>query len=199
MTRSPTIVHGLKAVALVASMACVAAPAWAQDQATVSLVGDANQMCTLGQPTQGGGALTNFDSPSGAVFSITRLADPDTLTTRAANITLSMDAMCNTLHRVVLESDNNGLWRQGVSTAPSGFGSAVPYTANLVWADQQYPLTAEANSRQTVEEEMLVGRPNTGDMLIEFEINAGATNAGIGAPLLSGEYSDVLRITVESQ
>ena len=199
MTASPTLAHGSKVAALVVSMACVAAPVWAQDQATVAVVGDANQMCTLGQPSQGSGAVSNFDTPSGTVFSITRLADPDTLTTRAANITLTMDAMCNTIHRVVLASDNNGLWRSGIGATPSGFGSAVPYTANLVWADQQYPLTAEAGDRQSVEEEMLVGRPNTGDLLIEFEINAGATNAGVGAPLLAGEYSDVLRITVESQ
>lgn len=199
MTASPAFVHGWKVVALVASMACIAAPAWAQDQATVTLSGEADQMCTVGQPTQSTGGLTNFDTPSGSVFGITRLADPETLSTRAATITLSMDAMCNTIHRVVIASDNNGLWRQGVTTVPSGFGSAVPYTANLVWADQQYPLTAEAASRRTVEEEMLIGRPNTGEMLIEFEINAGATNAGLGAPLLAGEYSDVLRVTVESQ
>ena len=199
MTASPALVHGWKVAALVVSMACIAAPAWAQDQATVTLTGEADQMCTVGQPTQSIGALTNFDTPSGSVFGITRLADPETLSTRAATITLSMDAMCNTIHRVVIASDNNGLWRQGVTTAPSGFGSAVPYTANLVWADQQYPLTAEAASRRSVEEEMLIGRPNTGEMLIEFEINAGATNAGLGAPLLAGEYSDVLRVTVESQ
>jgi hypothetical protein len=199
MTASSAFVHGWKVAALVASMACIAAPAWAQDQATVTLTGEADQMCTVGQPTQSTGALTNFDTPSGSVFGITRLADPETLSTRAATITLSMDAMCNTIHRVVIASDNNGLWRQGVTTAPAGFGSAVPYTANLVWADQQYPLTAEAASRQSVEEEMLIGRPNTGEMLIEFEINTGATNAGLGAPLLAGEYSDVLRVTVESQ
>lgn len=171
----------------------------AQDQQTVTVVGDANLMCTVGAPTQSAGALSNFDTPSGSVFGITRLADPDTLSTQAANITLSMDAMCNSIHRVVIASDNNGLWREGAGAAPSGFGSAVPYRANLVWADQQYPLTAEAASRQSVEEEMLIGRPNTGEMLIEFEINTGATNAGLGAPLLAGEYSDVLRVTVESQ
>lgn len=199
MKASPTSAHGLSVCAILASAACIAAPAWAQDQQTVTVVGDANLMCTVGQPTQSAGALSNFDSPSGSVFGITQLADPDTLSTQAANITLSMDAMCNSIHRVVIASDNNGLWRQGVTTAPSGFGSAVPYRANLVWADQQYPLTAEAASRQAVEEEMLIGRPNTGEMLIEFEINAGATNAGLGAPLLAGEYSDVLRVTVESQ
>ena len=199
MTSSPAFVHGSTIAALVVSMACIAAPASAQQQATVNIVGDANLMCTLGQPSQGSGALTNFDTPSGTVFGITHLTDPATLSTRAANITLTMDAMCNSIHRVVIASDNNGLWRTSAGATPSGFGSAVPYTANLVWADQQYPLTAEAADRQGVEEQMLVGQPNTGEMLIEFSIDSGATNAGFGAPLLSGEYSDVLRITVESQ
>lgn len=180
-------------------MACIAAPVAAQEQQTVTVVGEASQKCTLGQPTQGDGALTNFDTPSGSVFGITSLADPETLSTRAATITLSMAAMCNSLHRVIIASDNNGLWREGAGASPSGFGSAVPYEANLVWADQQYLLTAEASSRQTVEEQVLVGRPNTGALLIEFEINAGATNAGFGAPLLAGEYSDVLRVTLEAQ
>ena len=30
-------------------------------------------------------------------------------------------------------------------------------------------------------------------------IDAGATNAGTGAPLLAGSYSDVVTVTVESQ
>jgi hypothetical protein len=199
MKISPTFVHGSTVAALVVSMACVAAPALAQQQASVNIVGEANLMCILGQPSQGDGVLNNFDTPSGTVFGITNLADAETLTTQAANITLTMDAMCNSIHRVIIASDNNGLWRNGVGATPSGFGSAVPYTANLVWADQQYALTAEAADRQGVEEQMLIGRPNTGAMLIEFSINPGATNAGIGAPLLSGEYSDVLRIKVETQ
>ena len=199
MKASPALIHGSTIAALAVSMACAAAPAAAQQQATVNVVGEAELLCTLGQPSQGSGALTNFDTPSGSVFGITHLTDPDTLSTRAANITLTMDAMCNSIHRVVITSDNNGLWRDGVGAAPSGFASAVPYTANLVWAEQQHPLTAEALDRLAVEEQMLVGQPNTGAMLIEFSIISGATNAGIGAPLLAGEYSDVLRITVESQ
>lgn len=199
MSHSPTLAYGLSVLAVLATTTCIAAPAWAQDQQTVALVGDAEQMCSLGELAQSAGALSNFDTPSGSVFGITSLADPLTLSTQAANITLSVDAMCNSIHRVVIASDSNGLWRQGVGAGTSGFGSAVPYRANLVWADQQHPLTAEASSRQAVEEQMLVGRPNTGALLIEFEIVTGATNAGIGAPLLAGEYSDVLRVTVETQ
>lgn len=171
----------------------------AQDQQAVTVTGVAEQMCTLGLPAQGNGALVNFETPSGSVFAITQLADPDTMTTRAANITLTMGAMCNSVHRVALASDNNGLWRQGVTVASPGFGSAVPYDANLVWADQQYRLDADATSRGYVEEQVLIGRPATGDMLIEFQVRQGATNAGQGAPMLAGEYSDVLRVTVEPQ
>jgi hypothetical protein len=199
MKTSLLLVHGSSVAALAVSMACLTAPAWAQDAQTVSILGEVDLMCTLGQPSQGTGALNNFDTPSGTVFGITHLTDPETLSTRAANITLTLDAMCNGIHRVVIASDNNGLWRNGAGAPQSGFGSAVPYTANLVWADQEYPLTAEAADRLAVEEQMLVGRPTTGEMLIEFSIGSGATNAGFGAPLLSGEYSDVLRITVESQ
>ncbi|MBI1405004.1 MAG: hypothetical protein GC145_02635 [Caulobacter sp.] len=198
MSKASPPIHGLGLVAIVASMICLAAPAMAQDQQSVDIVGDAGIRCSLGQPTQGSGALTNFDTPSGSVFSITDLADPTTLSTKAANITLSLDAMCNTLHRVGIASDNNGLWRVGVG-GTTGFGDAVPYQANLVWADQQYLLTVDASSRQPVEQQVLINRPNTGEMLIEIEINAGATNAGIGTPLLAGEYSDILRITVEAQ
>lgn len=199
MTSSPTVLPGYAVLALAASTICIATPVLAQDQAAVGLVGSAERMCVVGLPSQGEGALTNFDTPSGTVFGITTLADPATLSTRAATITLTMNAMCNSIHRVLIGSENNGLWRAGIGATPSGFASAVPYRANLVWAEQEYALTAEAASRQGVEEEILVGGANVGPLLIEFSINTGATNAGVGAPLLSGEYSDVLRITLESQ
>lgn len=171
----------------------------AQTSQTVEVIGSAEQRCVLGQPQQGTGALFNFDAPSGSVFRITRLADPESLSTRAAQVTLALTAMCNSSHRVVIGSDNNGLWRDSGGAAPSGFADAVPYTATLTWADQERPLTAEGIFRQGVEEEMRVDRPNTGAMAIQFRIDAGATNAGQDAPLLAGEYSDVLRVTVESQ
>lgn len=171
----------------------------AQEQASVTLTGFAEQGCVVGLPVQGGTPPVNVDSLSGQVFSVTQLTDPVTLTTRAASVTLTMDAMCNSIHRVIIASDNNGLWRQNAGVAPSGFGSAVPYEANLVWADQQHLMTADGGTRRYVEDVMLVGRAAAGDMLIEFAIDAGSTNAGINAPLLAGTYSDVLRITVQPQ
>ncbi|GAA0647681.1 hypothetical protein [Brevundimonas lenta] len=189
----------LLTVLAMAAAVSAAGSAMAQDQQTVTVTGDAEKVCTLGQPTQADGALVNFDTPSGSVFAVTRLADPDSLSTRAANMTLGMPAMCNGVHRVAIASDNNGLWRQGAGAQPAGFGSAVPYKANLVWADQQYRMNADASTRGFVQEQVIIGRPATGDLLIEFAIDAGATNAGSGAPLVAGDYSDVLRVTVEPQ
>ncbi len=173
--------------------------AQAQNTETITVSGEADRRCTLGLPEQGDGALVNFDTPSGSVFAVTQLADPQTMSTQAANLTLSMAAMCNTLHRIVLASDNNGLWRQGGAQAANGFAGAVPYTANLVWAGEQHRLIADAGSRRFVEQQVLVGRPRSGDLRIEFQVDTGATNVATGAPLMAGEYADVLRITMEPQ
>jgi hypothetical protein len=177
----------------------IAMPAAAQDIGTVTVTGTAEDQCILGQAEPGDGVIQNFDSPSGAVFVISELTDPATLTTRAAELSLALNAMCNSPHRLVVASENAGLWRTDVTTTSSGFGSAVPYRIDLGWADESRNLIAEAASRQEIEWEMLIGRPATGDVQLDFMIDAGATNAGTGAPLLSGAYSDVLTVTVESQ
>ena len=177
----------------------IAMPAAAQEVSTVTVVGSAEDQCVLGQPELGTGPVENFNSPSGAVFVVSQLTDPVTLTTRGAQLSLELEAMCNGPHRLTVASENAGLWRTGVSIGASGFGSAVPYRVQLGWAAENRNLIAEAASRQAVDGELLVGRPNAGDVLLDFIIDAGATNAGTGAPLLSGTYSDVLTVTVDSQ
>lgn len=174
------------------------APALSQTQQTVEVIGVAEPLCNLGAVAQGSGPQLNIDVTSGAVFTVTQLADPLSLSSQAAAITLAVPATCNTIHRVALASDNNGLWRtEGGSNA--GFASAVPYAAELTWSDQNHRLDATGASRGYVEESVLVGQPATGDIVIDFSIDAGATNAGFGAPLLAGEYADVLRVIVEPQ
>lgn len=177
----------------------IAMPAAAQESSEVTLVGVAEDQCILGQAELGDGALENFENPTGAVFIVAELTDPSTLTTRAADLSLKLNAMCNSPHRLIISSQNDGLWRTEVTGTASGFGSAVPYRLGLTWADETRDLAATAASRQAVEWEMLVGRPATGDVQLNFSIDAGSTNAGLGAPLLSGSYSDVVTVTVESQ
>lgn len=177
----------------------IAMPAAAQEISQVTLTGMADDQCILGQVETGDGPIENFDTPSGAVFTITQLTDPSTLTTRAAGLSLALGAMCNSPHRLIVESQNAGLWRTEASGLTSGFGSAVPYRLGLGWAGENRNLSAEAASRQSIEWELLIGFPAAGDVQLDFVIDAGATNAGLGAPLLSGSYSDVVTVTVESQ
>ena len=195
MSVSRSTIIGAACLAILASTA----PAAAQDQQTVTVIGTAEQFCSLGQLGHDGGVMVNFDTPAGALFSITELADPQTLTTRAASIALSVEAMCNGVHRLMITSDNNGLYRATVEADVPGFGSAVPYRAALNWADQVHLFTADTAARQLVEETMIVGHSHMGELVVQFDISPGATNAGVGVPLLSGEYSDILRITVEPQ
>lgn len=182
-------------------MVAVACPAYAQtvSEKTVGLVGEAEQQCTLAEPTQAPGGSSNFDAPVGGTFSITELADPLTLSTRAANVTVAFPAMCNTAHRVTLQTENNGLWRDLGGVAAGDFGSAVPYDANMVWAGEQQTLQADASGRFQALETMIVTEPASGEILVEIEVAAGATNATTGAPLLAGDYADILRLTVEPQ
>lgn len=175
------------------------ADAAAQSQQAVAVRGQADQICVLASPELGTGATENFNTPSGGVYVIEQLADPSTLTTRAARLTVSFEAMCNGVHRVVITSDNAGLWRTELTTPADGFGSAVPYQLQLDWADETRVLLAEAGSRQAQEWDLLVGRPNAGEILLGFSIDAGATNQGFNTPLLAGVYSDVVTVTVEAQ
>ena len=187
------------ALSVVALTIGLAAPATAQQAQGVTLEGSADRLCVLSAPELGAGPLENFSVPTGNVYSVEQLADPNTLTTRAARMTLSMAAMCNGVHRLVVTSENSGLWRQGTPSSAVGFGTGVPYRLNLAWADENPSLNADASIRQARQWLVLVGRPNAGAIELEFEIDAGATNAGTGAPMVAGAYADVLTLTVESQ
>jgi hypothetical protein len=197
MSFARSLISATLAVPLAASG--FAASAAAQTQQSVTVTGQTNQVCIMASPVLGDGAMENFNTPAGNVYVIQELADPSTLTTRAAQLTLSMTTMCNSVHRVVVASENAGLWRTEASAPASGFGSAVPYTLQLDWADETRSYLAEAGARQVQQWELLVGRANAGDMLLGFSIDAGATNQGFNAPLLAGVYSDVVTVTVETQ
>ena len=186
-------------VAALSAVTGLAAPSQAQQSQSITLLGESGRACTLTAPELGTGPLENFGVPSGSVYAVSELADPATLTTRAARLNLTMDAMCNGVHRLVVTSENSGLWRQGGPTTAVGFGTAVPYRIDLSWADENPSLLADASTRQLREWQVLVGRPNAGEIQLDFNIQAGATNAGTGAPMVAGGYSDVVTLTVESQ
>lgn len=177
------------------------APAAAQELQTVTLLANAESGCTLADPELAtDGVLVNFVGPTGNVYRVQELADPATLTTRAAHLRLDMAAMCNSAHRVVVTSQNSGLWRTGPApTVVGNFGTAVPYQLQISWADTNQTLVAQAVDRQERQWEILVGHPNVGALELDFNITAGQTNAGLGAPMVAGGYSDVVTVRVEPQ
>jgi hypothetical protein len=114
-------------------------------------------------------------------------------------MTLAFPAMCNSVHRVTLTTENNGLWRDFAGVPNNAFGSAVPYQANIEWSGDQALLNADASGRHENLETFLVNEPRVGDIEVGIQVSAGATNVSTGAPLLAGDYADVLTLTVEPQ
>ena len=154
--------------------------------------------CTVGEPSQTAGAQVNFRGVSGNTLQIDQLTDPTTLSTRAASIELSFEATCHSPHRLIVESQNNGLFPRSERPAvpPAGFGTAVPYVATARWGTHNVRLDADAHSRQS-RDNWVSSEPNTGSILLSLQIEPGATNRRQNAPLLAGVYADTLRITLE--
>lgn len=163
--------------------------------------GNIPRFCALGEPViDQSGPRNNIRTVNGSIVAVESLADPATLTTRAANVSLNLPTVCNTAHRITLASDNNGLWREpAVGPEPAGFSGAVPYQLQMNWAGQRTELDAEAQSRSVVDQVAIVDKPTVGDLGLTFSIRAGATGQATNTPLLAGIYRDTVRLTVEAQ
>ena len=131
---------------------------------------------------------------------ISQLTDATTLTTLPASAQISFDAVCTYAHTITIQSQNNGLWRDG-STQPlqNGFADAVPWTGRLQWGSLNRTFVAGAQNRQIVEFPFAVAGANTGQLLLTFSIQAGSTNSVANGPLLAGNYQDTIYVTVEPQ
>lgn len=180
-------------------LAAVASPAFGQD-GTVAVEGVVARRCAFDTAAAQlvPQAPNNVRALAGNNLQIDTLVDPATLAVRAANADLSFAAMCNVPHIVRIEAQNNGLFRAGGSTlAPSGFANAVPYRARFTWGDQTRTLIADANTRRPREE--IIDRPvaTGGTMLMELDIQPGASNLTANAPLVAGNYGETFRVTIE--
>ncbi len=180
-----------------------AAPALAQSQVatrTAPVVGVAPNICVLQPPRLAQGAQVNFRGLNGNLLQIDTLVDPTTLATRAASADLRFDAVCNFPHRLRVEALNNGLWRNEASTLPpQGFAYAIPYRASFSWGNRTGLLDADARIRRLHEERIVLDEPQVGQVLLRVEIQPGASNVQSNAPVIAGNYGDLLRITLEPQ
>lgn len=169
--------------------------------AAFSVTGSAPQICAVNTPTLTNSGVQNIRSLSGSSLQIDQLVDPQTLASRAASAQVSFDAVCTFPHRVVIQSQGNGLWRNQTSglARPPGFADAVPYLARLEWSGSTNELNADASSRGLVQTTAAVGQASVGALVIDFSILSGASNLTANAPLLAGVYSDTLTVTLEPQ
>lgn len=191
------------ASALTVIVLATMARAQATDDNTRNMVvrGQVPRVCAISAPNLNSGAQINFRTLNGSSIEVDQLTDPVTLSTRAASVEITFPAVCNFAHQVVLESQNNGLWRSelGLTPAPTGFSDGVPYTATLIWGPVNTNFQADASSRQIRDRAQAVDQPVVGDIRLRLDIQPGATNLQTNAPLVAGVYRDTLRLTVEPQ
>lgn len=144
--------------------------------------------------------LVNATTSGSAAVEITSLIDRGTMSTAAAQVEVSFDAMCNFPHKLNVISDNNGLFRPiNAAQVVAGFASAVPYTADVTWGGQTLAFEATAQRRGLAQADLIIAEPSAGSIVLQFNVLPGATNAQNGAPLAAGIYSDVIRLSVEPQ
>lgn len=157
--------------------------------------------CAVGAPVLSAGRQINFRGLNGTTLQIDQLVDPATLSTNAASVEVRFEAICTFPHRLQVETQNNGLWQTSELTPPTpeGFGNAVPYRADITWADRTLRLNADAGVRRIADNSVFVNGSGLGDILLRLEVDAGATNERANAPLLAGTYGDTIRITLEPQ
>lgn len=187
----------------VAAVMAAAVPAHAQTTQTskpIQVSGQVPESCTIGAPALSAAGQENFRGLDGTLLQVDQLVDPATLSTRAASAELVFASFCQTAHRLVVESRNNGLFREPGNNpivAP-GFGFAVPYRATAYWGEQVLRLRADASTRR-INQDWVGAGPTVGDLRLRLDIDAGATNEKPNAPLIAGLYSDIIRITLEPQ
>ena len=166
---------------------------------TLTVTGNAPQVCAMQTGRIQTGSLTNVSGIDGDTLRITELADPQTLAARASSATISFSAVCNYPHSLRIESQNNGLWPTDGRTGAGagGFAYAVPYQARLQWGASSGALDANAKVRRISEQRLTVDDATAGDVQLRVDIADGASNLDQRAPLAAGAYGDTIRIFLE--
>jgi hypothetical protein len=170
------------------------------DDGAALVNGNVPEFCAVAPPS----LLTetspiNISGLSGTALTITQLTDPATLSTKAASFKVGFGAMCNYPHQIVIQSLNNGLWRDINTVPPPGFANAISYSATLEWGEVVATFQADASTRRIADLSVAVANPTQGQIELRVRILPGATNTQSFAPLLSGVYRDTIRLTVGPQ
>lgn len=184
------------ALAMGAALAGLAVPAAAQDVqgATEALrfQGAAAPACVVGGVTAGSATNATFAAlgEAGGTINITQLVDPETAEPRQSDIALDLPVVCNAAHRLIIESRQGGLLRQGGSSsnvlADGVFADLLPYRIDLAWGSIERALASNDGTSVNV-----VDGARMGDLRMRISTAAG------GGALTAGRYDDTITIRLE--
>ena len=165
---------------------------------TLNVTSAVANLCIMGPAQVNSGAATNLGVVSGNTVNIAQLTN-DQLTTRATAFDITFSAECNAAHRLTVTSERGGLRRDQLGGSHPGFADGVPYTTRFDWADSEATLLAPAQSLSEVSQNLDIGAPAAGSLVLHVSIDPGATNLVTNSPLLAGAYSDTLRVVMQVQ
>lgn len=157
---------------------------------TIRVYADAAPACVVGQVRASNGANATFvpDSAGGTV-QIAQLVDPQTAEPTATQIALAIPAICNSAHRLIVESAEGGLQRAGgqpgMRGSPTSFGDFLPYNVAVDWASGSITRTSDQPVSADTQDAA------SGDLNIGIDVPAG------GSVLTAGSYSDTILIRFE--
>ena len=161
------------------------------DSQRLQIAGEARPACVISQPAAVGGVNAVFaaSGPAGGTITITQLVNPQTAEPEAASVEISLPAICNTAHRVVVTSADGGLQRVGGQRGLRGndntFGDMLPYSIAFDWGSLRLDGTSDDAPFEAQQD------ATQGEMRLTI-----ATTAG-GGFLTAGTYSDNVTIRFE--
>lgn len=191
--------HALTPLGLGLALAAATGAAACAGPVTITATGRASQLCLIGSPKVQIGSSVNLAAVNGQTINIASLADSQTLSTKATSFDVDFNALCNFSHAVQLSSDRGGLWRLATGRVAAAFADGVPYHATLEWAGASTTLEATALSVTPLNDVLHVNTPAGGALIVQFRVDPGATDKGLGAPLAAGIYQDTITVTLGPQ
>lgn len=155
----------------------------------LQITGLAPQACIISAPSENG--LANATLSAGATSAkivVTKLVDPATAVPLAATVNMAFPVVCNSAHRMTVETRDGGLILQQAAPPPGpGFRNRLGYRVTAMWAGQQ----AQGSTDSRVPVEIDTSNGAAGELLLTIQIPAG------GEPLVAGMYSDSIVLNLQ--
>ncbi|MBI1405002.1 MAG: hypothetical protein GC145_02625 [Caulobacter sp.] len=199
----------IRTLAAVTALGLAAAATAASAQESVTLAGSAEKVCTL---PDSWAFVSGAAGASGSQFSGTTWTIPESAFAAADStavigseyaIRIRGAGFCNTSHTISLTSSNGGLTTGSpAAAAPAGFSKRRVIKYQAYWSNgsggntgPNVTLNASTPNQQTVGTYTVSGAlPPPGNR--NFDIRLGMARGALSGPLLAGDYSDTVTVTL---